>query len=59
MCSGHRDFFKAPPGILMCTQGEEAMLRTVDMGDKCSPFFHNNSKNEKKKYQNNLDINVQ
>lgn len=40
-------FVKAPPAILMCTQGEEAVLRTVDMGDKCSPFFHN-SKNEKK-----------
>lgn len=41
-------FFKAPPVILMCTQSEEAVLRTMDMGDECSPFFHNNSKHKKK-----------
>lgn len=42
-------FFRAPLVILMCTQGEEVMLRTMDIGDQCGSFFHNNSKNEKKK----------
>lgn len=39
----------------MCTQDEEVMLRTMDIGDKCGSFFLNNSKNEQKNYS---EINV-
>ena len=34
--------------FLMYSQGEGVLLRTVDTGDKCGPFFHNNSKKKKK-----------